>query len=224
MKKWLFFLGMTIFFIFCESAKGQVVNEKGTYSFKKKRLKIAFKNWNNFGRKSISSTHIQKGKTKKGTYSFSKRKRRVKRNSGFFSHSKRSSYFGDGPSKGKSSSNFSKRKYGKKNILSFLPNGKRNRKYHNGGLRSNSTSHYNRKLRRVAPNKTRYLIFFKKKRKEKYTDTFSGGHMKKLLNFNKYSSKKRKSVHPLNLFKRKNKNPKKKRLEMNLFSPRMRNH
>jgi hypothetical protein len=224
MKKWFLFIGLTILFIFCDNIYGQDVIEKGTYSFKKKKRKLAFKNWNNLKKKSVTSAHIQKGKTKKGTYSFSKRKKRVRRSNGFFSHSKRKSYIGPGLSKGKSSSNFSKRKFKRNGILSFLPNGKRNRKYHNTGFKSNSTFHYNRKQRRVTPNKTRFLIFFKKKRKEKYTDTFSGGQVKNFLSFNKYSSRKRKSVHPFHLFKRKNKNAKKKRLEMNLFSPRMRTH
>jgi hypothetical protein len=224
MKKWVFLLLLILFVFSIEKTKGQNNNEKGTYSFGKKKRSIALKNLNIFKRKSITSAHVQKGKNKKGTYSFNKRKRRVKRSNGFFAHNKRRSFIGPGISRGKSSSNFSKKRYGKKNILSFIPNGRRNKKFHNSGLRNNSTSHYNRKLRRITPNDSKRFLFFKKKRHEKYTDTFKGGHLKKFLNFNKYSSKKRKSVHPRGLFRSKARNPKKRKLEMNLFAPRVRTH
>lgn len=70
----------------------------------------------------------------------------------------------------------------------------------------------------------KFLFIFDKHKREKETSTFRGGKARKFVKLNMFNPKRKRVVHREGLFKRdyEKNTGRKKKLEMNLFNPKMR--
>jgi len=211
---------------------------KSTYEFSKKKRKVILKRSGVLSflhKKSYKGTTLSKlsGRGTRGSYEFNKKKHAVVSKKGIFFFSlknkrkREASYFSYKDRKKKKAMSFNKKHFsyvGKHGLLSSLFKGMKSHKTARYGPRGTIGSyHFNQKKKRVKSKKN-FLIFFHVKKHEPETSSFSGGKRWSFLHFDK-KNKHKTFKHKRPLFKKRNSSDlgSKRKLEMNLFSPKMRN-
>lgn len=156
----------------------------------------------------------------RGAYSGPNKNSNIKQKETFLNDENKS-----GSNKFKPTKTYDKKKHRMIEQKSFLSSPKdkhdrQNSSYDTKLKETKGSYEYNSKKKRVTKKK---FLFFKRYKREKETSTFTGGKVKKFFKFNIFNKKKRENVHRHGLFRRRTeKKYKRKKLEQDLFDPRMR--